>query len=207
MRLIASGHVVNELNYEEAPAFKGSAGSVTCDRSPAWEVTGPLLAAAGIDTPGEYDLRWLIYRGSGDMVYRARCAGQTLEGTYRDRRSAGIGGGFGTFETTDFIAARIKFAPTPYPFWLTTSLGGIEMDCDGRVRDNTDYQAGARVWPHHDQALSWSTNGLYLGGRLLHIAQTRICCAALYDAPEIPEIPATDSTPAVPAVPAGLEVV
>ena len=102
------------LNYEDAPRYSGSEGSVTCQDTPAWSLSAQELRAA-LTTPGLYEIWWRIYKGSGDMVYAVDCDEQHLS-TYTDRRNAGIGGGFGDVLTTDLRAAQVLVCPRPLPF-------------------------------------------------------------------------------------------
>lgn len=135
MRMIAlkdaEETAVSELLYEEAPGFTGSGDHVTCKLSPAWSLTAAAFAEAL--EPGDYDLYWRLYKGGGDMLYRAMCGATTLKSLYRDRRNPGIGGGFGQFLTSDLLAARVRVEPQPLPFLVTTVAPGGWSVCLEKV--------------------------------------------------------------------------
>lgn len=190
--------LVRELIYDDAPTFTASAYRVTCSGTTEhplpMEVTGPEIAtaltAAGYTDGGIYDLYWRIYRGAGDMVYRARCIESDL-GTITDR-IVGSGGGFGIELDTDLLVARILAEPKPFPFLIETVDGryGIpntqyNVSADGEIRQPTPViPAGAGTWVGSDPAtevLTWSGATLYLGRHTLDAPAT-IRCACLVQA-------------------------
>ncbi|MCK7574606.1 MAG: hypothetical protein MZV65_00900 [Chromatiales bacterium] len=202
---------LRELIYENAPGFTGSDESVTftlAETGPqaaggaVFQVTAREIRDAVEGAPGLYSLHWLIYHGSGDMNYQAVCQSvetnaegipqaseSTLPGEYRDRRSGGIGGGFGTFDTTDLAVARVEIQSTPGPF----AVLGYSISLTGFVRAYPNLLTGARFWqgPLRGGSIvvGWSGSSVYLGGRLAYQAPGSVLCAA------IREVSGSDSLP------------
>lgn len=214
---------LKELIYEDAPGFTGSGTSVTCklpdsiDPKPPddaiWAVTGRELAAAAspdaLTQTIDYELWWRIYSGAGDMLYRAKCressgaagdTGSQIGEEYRDRRNAGIGGGIGTFLTTDLKVAQVRIGPEPLPFLVTHAGQKTGVGDDGATRQASELLAGSGLWvgPDSNQnpvAVSWEGSSIYIAGRRALAAPMTVLCAALRVVPAIPE---TESAPADP---------
>lgn len=201
------------LNDNDAPGFTGSGTSVTCKlpdivnpkppEGAIWAVTGRDLAAAAdpeaLTGPVDYELWWRIYHGSGDMLYRATCrpAVMTTENSestvgeeYRDRRDGGIGGGFGTFATTDLRVARVRVEPKPLPFIVsrgqTQANIGAHLSGGDYMERGLDYGSmSAGSWYWHGTlrgqpiTLSWSGALIYAGGRIVVQANEVVLCATI----------------------------
>lgn len=181
MRLIGrrpeqTGEVeVKALIHQEAPGFTISDGLIATDRDPVWSVTGKELADA-LQTPEtspdeitDWELYWRVYKGSGDMVYGLQCDGAEVQSRYVDRRDAGAGGGFGTFQTQDLLAARVRVEPSPYPWLIELSDGRrINADCV----EATHWREAPSEWIGVTNPWRRSTDGLLvklqtLGGRIV----------------------------------------
>lgn len=192
--------LVRELIYDDAPTFTASAYRVTCSGTTEhplpMEVTGPEIATAlleaGYTDEGTYNLHWLIYRGAGDMVYRARCIESDL-GTVTDRIQA-FGGGFGTDIDTNLMVRQVNARYRPGPFWCNSSAGQFSVRADASYRAHAGLWVGGYAWlgtlASQPAALSWSSNGVFLAGRVLYGFEARVLCAACR------EVEADDTYPA-----------
>lgn len=193
MRLIAikdgqTGETEIEVyNYEKAPGFTGSGDNVTFKHTDDVDPQPPNDAVFYLDErtlverltdgnagnepePGLYALWWRIYHGSGDMIYRLSCAGSQAGESYRDRRNAGIGGGFGTFLTSDVLAANVRLDPEPYPFVCLVGSNRYNVSADGDYRAlPAETLTGERSWiGPGGEIVTWSgTPGvpISIGGR------------------------------------------
>ncbi|MCK7581861.1 MAG: hypothetical protein MZV65_43730 [Chromatiales bacterium] len=201
---------LRELNYENAPGFTGSDESVSfklaetgpqADGGAVFQVTAREIRDAVNAEPGDYELHWLIYHGSGDMNYQAVCQSveinaegipqaseSTLPGEYRDRRNGGIGGGFGTFETTDVVAAKVSVKSEPLPFLAMGSNIGHGADGLIEIRAATGLLGYPAHWRSGESGGAQTVLSFYreqsftrfvLGHRLLGAYEPPARCACL----------------------------
>ncbi|AFL76242.1 hypothetical protein [Thiocystis violascens] len=207
------------LNYEQAPHFTGSGTNITVKKSDAdpdpdgeglFALTGRKIADAVNDVTGDYEIWWRIYHGSGDMLYTATCATPddpetpdddesqtaTLSETVRDRRNAGIGGGFGLFDTTDLMVARVRVEPGPLSFNVLTgsgktNLGAFQSGIESRIPTSV-LTATAGCWygllNNQPIALSFGGPSIYAAGRLLQTASGTVLGAAIQSFNGVPSL-------------------
>lgn len=180
--------VVKDLTGEDCPVLTGGGTSITLkDGGPVFEVTMEEIADAltGLtdlygadDREGVYSLKWIVYKGDGDMIYEAECYDGSSLGTYTDRRT----GAGGVFETDSKDVARIKAVKAPETFLLADTDYLYTFDTSGtpvRTLKSGSYGAGTRAWfGASGEILTWAGSSIYLGA-WRYVAPTPVRCACL----------------------------
>ncbi|MCK7579157.1 MAG: hypothetical protein MZV65_27790 [Chromatiales bacterium] len=185
--------VVKDLTGENCPVLTGGGTSITLkDGGPVFEVTMQEVADAltGLtdlygsdDREGTYPLKWIVYKGDGDMVYEAECyTGAPLLGTFTE---IGAAAPAACLRRTAKQVARVTAIRAP-AFGAAPHHRAAQRTSTPPIRliRRTQTLAGGDWWIGEAGgaavAPSWYGSDIYgyLGGRLLYRTSGTVQCGS-----------------------------